>query len=189
MKSPSGLLDRDESQLGEGGESTPETNGLASVQIPSLIPLSPVVQGEFLENQIREIDRGFSCFDTNDGDVPTSSGLAVVIPFRQDMKSDLAPYTNPRETKINCLSVPNTSIVVFGDVSDSVSLSVGGKVVPTRRKRIVKMAFNFVISTDFGEVSVKQTSEANALNGLPRKRRVVSRKDKGGNLLMAEAGV
>ena len=31
MKSPSGLLDRDESQLGEDGESTPKNGGLASV--------------------------------------------------------------------------------------------------------------------------------------------------------------
>ena len=31
MKSLSGLLDRDESQLGEDGESTPENGGLASV--------------------------------------------------------------------------------------------------------------------------------------------------------------
>ena len=56
IKSPLGLLERDEFQLGEGSESTPENGGLASIQIPSLIPLSPVIQGEFLENQICEID-------------------------------------------------------------------------------------------------------------------------------------
>ena len=43
MKSPLGLLDRDESQLGEDGELTPENDGLASVYIPSLIPFSLVV--------------------------------------------------------------------------------------------------------------------------------------------------
>ena len=31
MKSPLGLLDRDESQLGEDGELTPENDGLASI--------------------------------------------------------------------------------------------------------------------------------------------------------------
>ena len=81
MKSPSGLLDKDKSQLGKGGESTPDKDVLASVQIPGLTSLSPIAQGEFLENQILEIDRGLSCFDTNDGDVSTSDGLAVVVPF------------------------------------------------------------------------------------------------------------
>ena len=81
MKSPSGLLDRDKSQLGEGGELTPNKGILASIQIPSLTSLSLVAQGEFLENQILEIDCDLSCFDTNDGDVSTSDGLAVVVPF------------------------------------------------------------------------------------------------------------
>ena len=56
----------------------------------------------------------------------------MVVPFEQDMRSDLAHTTTPCDTQINFLSVPNPSIVVFGDVSDSGSLSVGGKVVPTR---------------------------------------------------------
>ena len=164
MKSPSGLLDRNESQLGEDGESTPENGGLASVQIPSLIPFSPVVQGEFLENQIREIDHGLSCFDTNDGVVSIRVGHAtVVVPFGHDMRSDLAPTTTP---------VPNPSIVVFGDVSDSGSLSVSGKVVPTRQKRIVRMASDSVISTDSGGVQ-----------------RAVSRKENCCDLSMAGTGV
>ena len=75
MKSPSGLLDRDKSQLGEGGELTPNKGILASIQIPSLTSLSLVAQGEFLENQILEIDCGLSCFNTNDGDVFISVGL------------------------------------------------------------------------------------------------------------------
>nr|POF16236.1 hypothetical protein CFP56_38604 [Quercus suber] len=33
MKSPSGLLDRDESQLWEGGEETPKTSGLGSLSL------------------------------------------------------------------------------------------------------------------------------------------------------------
>ena len=173
MKSPLGLLDRDESQLGEDGELTPENDGLASVQIPSLIPFSLVVQGEFLENQIHEIDRGLSCFDTNDDVVSTRVGcVAIVVSFGQDMRSDLAPTTTPCDTQINFLSVPNPSIVVFGDVFDSGSLLVGGKVAPTRQNRIVRMASDSVIFTDSGGV-----------------RRAVSQKDNGGDFSMAEAGV
>nr|POE59891.1 hypothetical protein CFP56_39460 [Quercus suber] len=146
--------------------------------------LSPLLiqflfKGEFLENQIHEIDRGLSCFDTNDGDVLTSAGLNVVIPFRQDIRSDSTPSTNPCDTKINCFSIPNTSIAVSSDVSDSGSLSVGGKVVLTRRRRIVRIVSGFVISNDSGRTSVKRISEVNALDGLPRKRRAVSRKEKG----------
>ena len=88
------------------------------------------------------------------------------------MRSDLAPTTTPYDTQINFLSVPNPSIVVFGDVSDSGSLLVSGKVVPTRQKRIVRMASDFVISTDSGGV-----------------RRAVSRKDNYCDLSMAGTGV
>nr|POF22639.1 hypothetical protein CFP56_28369 [Quercus suber] len=107
-------------------------------------------KGEFLENQILEIDHGLSCFDTNDGDVSTSDGLAVVVPFGQDLRSDLAPTTNLCDTQINCLSVPNPPIVFSSDVSDSGSLSVGGKVVPARQKWIVRVASDSVISIATG---------------------------------------
>ena len=76
----------------------------------------------------------------------------MVVPFGQDMRSDLAPTTTSYDTQINFLSVPNPSIVVFGDVSDSGSLSMSGKVVPTRQKRIVRMASDSFISTDSGGV-------------------------------------
>ena len=147
------------------------------------------IQGEFLENQINEIDCGLSCFDTNDGDAPTSVRLDVVIPFRQNMRSDLALSFTPCDTNIYCPSIPNNSLVVSCDVSDLGSFSGGGKVVSTRRRRVVRTVSNFVISNEFGGATVKCTSEANALNGLPRKRRAVSREEKDGDLLMAEASV
>ena len=84
----------------------------------------------------------------------------------------MAPTTTPCDTQINFLSVPNPSIVVFGDVFDSGSLLVGGKVAPTRQNRIVRMASDSVIFTDSGGV-----------------RRAVSQKDNGGDFSMAEAGV
>ena len=87
----------------------------------------------------------------------------MVVPFGHDMRSDLAPTTTP---------VPNPSIVVFGDVSDSSSLSMSGKMVPTRQKRIVRMASDSFISTDSGGV-----------------RRAVSPKDKCCDLSMAGTGV
>nr|POF18245.1 hypothetical protein CFP56_12473 [Quercus suber] len=145
MKSFSGLLDRDKSQLGECGELTPDKGVLASVQIPSLTSLSPVAQVEFLDNQILEIGRGHSCFDINDGDVSTSDGLAVAVPFQQDFRSDLAPTTKP------C-----------------------GKVVPARQKKLVRVDSDYVISTNTGGSPVKRTSEANALDGLLGKCRTVS---------------
>nr|POE59890.1 hypothetical protein CFP56_39459 [Quercus suber] len=138
--------------------STPQ----AAIQVQPL----DVSNREFLENQIHEIDRGLSCFDTNDGDVLTSAGLNVVLPFRQDMRSDSTPSTNPCDTKINCFSIPNTSIAVSSGVSDSGSLSVGGKVVLTRRRRIVRIFSGFVISNDSGGTSVKRISEVNALDGI-----------------------
>ena len=67
----------------------------------------------------------------------------------------MAPTTKPSDTQINCLSVPNPSLIFSGDVSDSGSLCVGGKVVPARRKRLVRVDFDYVISTDTGRASVK----------------------------------
>ena len=49
----------------------------------------------------------------------------MIIPIRQDMRSDLAPSFTPCDTNLNCLSTPNNSLVVFGDVFDSGSL-LGG---------------------------------------------------------------
>lgn len=80
-------LIRDDSQLGKGGESVHETRGLAEVQAPCLNPVPPAIQGEYLENQIDEIDRGLSCFDTNNGEAPTGAGLNVIIPIRHDVRS------------------------------------------------------------------------------------------------------
>lgn len=60
MLSHSGSMARVESQLGEGGELTHETRGLLAVQVPTSTPLPPIVQGEFLESQIYEIDRALS---------------------------------------------------------------------------------------------------------------------------------
>ena len=151
------------------------------------------VQGEFLENQINEIDRGLSCFDTNDGDAPTSAGLDTIFPLGQNMRSDLAPPFTPNDTIKNCLSESNNSLAVSGDVSsdvsDSGSLSKGGKVVSTRRRRVVRMVSDFVISNVSSGAPIKRTNEANVLEGLPRKRIAVSRQEKEGDLLMAEAGV
>ena len=96
----------------------------------------------------------------------------MVVPFGQDMRSDLAPTTTPCDTQINFLFVPNPSIVIFDDVSDLGSLSMGGKVVLTRQKRIVRMASNSVISTNSGGVW-----------------RAVSQKDNGGDLSMPKVGV
>ena len=145
LQTHSGSLIRDDSLLGEGGESIHETRGLVEVQVPSLSSVPLVVQGEFLENQINEIDSGLSCFDTNDGDAPTNAGLNVVIPFGQDMRSDLAHSFTPCDTNLNCFSTPNNSLVVSGDVSDSGSLlrgrGGGGKVVSTRQRRIMRMVF------------------------------------------------
>lgn len=113
----------------------------------------------------------------------------MVIPFEQDLRNDLAPSNNPCDTTKNCLSEPNVSIAVSGDVSDSDSLSVDGKVVSTRRRRIVRMVFDFVIPNVSGGASLKHTNEVNVLDGLPRKRKAVSQKGKDGDLIMKEAGV
>ena len=107
----------------------------------------------------------------------------------QNLRSDVVPPVTLSDTNLNCFSTTNNSLVVSGDVSDSGSFSGGGKVVSTRRRRVVRTVSNFVISNEFGGATVKCTIEANALNRLPRKRRAVSREEKDGDLLMAEAGV
>ena len=147
------------------------------------------IQGEFLENQINEMDYGFSCFDTNDGDAPTSARLDVVIPFKQNMRSDLAPSFTPCDTNIYCPSIPNNSLAVSCDVSNSGSFSGGGKVVSTRQRRVVRTVSDFAISNESSGAAVKCTSEVNALDRLPRKSRMVFGKEKDGLLIMAEAGV
>ncbi|KAL0009846.1 hypothetical protein SO802_004954 [Lithocarpus litseifolius] len=79
LQTHSDSLIRDDSQLGEGGESVHESHGLAEVQVPCFNLVPPTVQGEFLEKQLEEIDRGLSCFDTNivvSGDVSDSGSLS-----------------------------------------------------------------------------------------------------------------
>ncbi|KAL0006361.1 hypothetical protein SO802_013922 [Lithocarpus litseifolius] len=79
LQTHSDSLIRDDSQLGEGGESAHESRGLAEVQVPCVNLVPPTVQGEFLEKQIEEIDRGLSCFDTKNvvsGDVSDSGSLS-----------------------------------------------------------------------------------------------------------------
>ena len=78
MQDNSSTRTRDESQLEERGETIHASRGLAKTQVQSAYPL-PRVQGEFLENQINEIDCELSCFDTNDGDAPTSAGLDMIF--------------------------------------------------------------------------------------------------------------
>nr|POF26874.1 hypothetical protein CFP56_45608 [Quercus suber] len=130
VQTHSNSLNRDYSQLGEGGESVHETCDLAEVQAPCLNPVPPAVQREYLENQIDEIDHGLSCFDTNNGEAPTGVRLNVITPTRQDVRSELAPSSISCDTNLNCFSAPNNSLVVSGDVSDLDSLSGGasGKV-------------------------------------------------------------
>ena len=109
------------------------------------------------------------------------------------MRSDLVSPFTPNDTIKNCLFESNNSLAVSGDVSgdvsDSGSLSKGGKVVSTRRRRVVRTVSDFVISNVSGGALVKRTNEANVLEGLPRKRIAVSRQEKDGDLLMAKAGV
>ena len=61
--------------------------------------------------------------------------------------------------------------------------------IATRWRRIVRTVFDFVISNESGGASIKRPSETNIHEGLPRKRIVVSRKEKDGDVLMAEVGV
>nr|POF13448.1 hypothetical protein CFP56_22963 [Quercus suber] len=189
MQAHSGSRTRDESQLVEGAESSHALRGSAETQVHSICPLPQAVQGEFPENQINEINRGLTCFDTNDGDTPTNAGLDIVIPLGQKLRSDLVPYVTPCDTNENCPYISNNSLAASSDVSDSGSLPGSGKVVSTKRRRVVRTVSDFVISNSAGGAPIKRTSEGNALEGLPRKRRVVSRQEKNGDLLMGEAGV
>ena len=104
------------------------------------------------------------------------------------MRSDLASPLTPNDTNKNCISESNNSLAVSSNVSDSGFLSRGGKVVFTRRRRVVRTVFDFVILNTSSGAPVKRTNEANALEGLPRKRRTISQQEKDGDLLMAEAG-
>ena len=61
--------------------------------------------------------------------------------------------------------------------------------VATRRRRVVRTVSDFVISNESGGTSVKHPSKENTFEELPRKRRVVSRKQNDGDLLVAEASV
>ena len=187
LQDNSGTRMRDESHLEEGRETIHVSRGLAETQVQSACPL-PRVQGEFLENQINEIDRGLSFFDTNDG-APSNVGLDMILPLGQNMRSDLASPLTPNDTNKNCISESNNSLEVSANLSDSGSLSKGGKVVSTRRRRVVRTVFDFVISNASSGAPVKRTNEANALEGLPRKRRMVSRQEKDGDLLMTKTGV
>ena len=80
LQDNSGTRTSDKSHLEEGEETIHVSRGLAETQVQSACPL-PRVQGEFLENQINEIDRGLSCFDTNDGDAPISARLDMILPL------------------------------------------------------------------------------------------------------------
>ena len=51
---------------------------------------------------------------------------------------------------------------------------MGSKVVIARRKRLVRVDSDYVISNNTSGAPVKRTSEANALDGLPRKPRAIS---------------
>ena len=104
----------------------------------------------------------------------TGTRLNVNIPHGQDLRSDVAPSFTPCDTNLNCFSVTNNSLVVSGDVSDSGSLLGGGKVVATRRRRVVRTVSDFVISNESGGTSVKRLSKENTLEELPMKRRLVS---------------
>ena len=101
----------------------------------------------------------------------------------------MAPSFTPCDTNLNCFSTPNNSLVVSGDVFDLGSLLGGGKVIATRQRRIVRTVSDFVISNESDGASIKCPSEANIHERLPRKRIVVSRKEKDGDVLMAEVGV
>ena len=107
----------------------------------------------------------------------------------KNLRSDVVPPVTLSDTNLNCFSTTNNSLVVSGDVSDSGSLSGGSKMVTTRCRRVVRTISDFIISNEFGGTSGKPSSEEITLEELSRKRRVVSRKQKDGDLTMAEAGV
>ena len=151
-----------------------ETCELVEVQAPCLISGPQTVQGEYLNNQIEEIDRGLSCFDADIGVAAVDTELNVNNPYEQNLRSDVAPSFTLGDTNLNCFSATNNSLVVSGDVSDSGSLLGGGKVVTTRRRRVVRTVFDFIISNESGGTSRKCPSEENTLEELPRKRIVVS---------------
>nr|POE77169.1 e3 ubiquitin-protein ligase [Quercus suber] len=73
--------------IGVEVESVHKTRDLVEVQAPCLNSGPPVVQGEYLENQIEEIDRGLSCFDADTGVASTGTRLNVIIPHGQDVRS------------------------------------------------------------------------------------------------------
>ena len=101
----------------------------------------------------------------------------------------MVPPVTLSDTNLNCFSATNNSLVVSGDVSDSGSFSGGSKMVTTRCRRVVRTISDFIISNEFGGTSGKPSSEEITLEELSRKRRVVSRKQKDGDLTMAEIGV
>nr|POF19133.1 hypothetical protein CFP56_65024 [Quercus suber] len=176
-----------DSQTGVEVESLHETRDQVGVQAPCLNSGPPVVQGEYLKNQIKEIDRGLSCFDADTGAASTGTRLTMNIPHDQDVRSDVAPSLTLCVTNLNCFSATNNSLVVSEDVSDLGSLSEGGKVVATRRRRVVRTVSDFAISNESGGASVKHPSEENTLEELPRKRRVVSRKQKDGIINLGDS--
>ena len=90
------------------------------------------------------------------------------------MRSDLAFPLIPNDSNKNCFSDSNNSLEVSANLSDSGSLSNSDKVVSTRWRRVVRTVSDFVISNASSGAHVKRTNEANALEGLPRKRRMVS---------------
>ena len=110
-------------------------------------------------------------------------------PDEQNLRSDVVPPVTLSDTNLNCFSTTNNSLVVSGDISDSGSLSRGSKMVSTRRRIVVRIVSDFIVSNESGGTSVKNPSEEITLEELPRKRRMVSQKQKDGDLLMAEAGV
>ena len=87
----------------------------------------------------------------------------------------MASPLTPNDINKNCISESNDYLAVSGNVSNSGSLSRGGKVVSTRQRRVVRTVSDFVILNASSEAPVKRTNKANALDGLPRKRRMVSR--------------
>ncbi|KAK7828814.1 hypothetical protein CFP56_029930 [Quercus suber] len=143
-----------DSQTGVEVESLHETRDQVGVQAPCLNSGPPVVQGEYLKNQIKEIDRGLSCFDADTGAASTGTRLTMNIPHDQDVRSDVAPSLTLCVTNLNCFSATNNSLVVSEDVSDLGSLSEGGKVVATRRRRVVRTVSDFAISNESGGASV-----------------------------------
>ena len=133
-------------------ESIHETCELVEVQAACLISGPLTMQGEYLDNQIEEIDADI-------GVAATDTKLNVNNPHEQNLRSDLTPSFTLGDTNLNCFSATNNSLVVSGDVSDLGSLSEGGKVVITRRRRVVRTVSDFIISNESGGTSEKCLSE------------------------------